>query len=201
MSEVTNEWVINSGSGFKRHVWPQGRFKCVLNEVKQIKTRRGERYCDPEKGQSPEDLVNRIVFTFIPIEESALVDVSPAEIAELSAMYNPSFGEGAKLPGFLAQLSINGVVPEFNQDAAAFRNWCHQHIGYEYLVSHMPNKAKTRSDVVSIAFLGKGEVQEAKQVVAAKPSQTVVRPQVKQAVAKQMQAAADVPFPNDDIPF
>lgn len=202
MSEVTNEWVINSGSGgMRRHTWPAGRFNCVLTEVKQIMLKRGEKFCDPSKGQSPDDMLPRVVFTFIPIEESDLVDVAPAEIAQLSAMFSPSFGERAKLPGFLSQLSADGQVPEFNGNATAFKNWCNMHVGYEYSVVHKPNDAKTRSNVVSIAFLGKGEVQEAKQVVAAKPASAVVRPQVRQAVTKQMQAAADVPFPNDDIHF
>jgi hypothetical protein len=142
----------------------------------------------------------KVVFSFMPIQDKVLSLVPEGYMAEINALFSPSFGARAKLPPFLTQLSEDGVVPNFGTDGVAFKNWCFLHIGYHYAVNHAPNETKTRNVISSIAFHSKGERAqtptvktgaEAKRLAAAQPPNPI----------KPATVPAEVPFDSDDIPF
>lgn len=194
MSDNTlNEWVISGGGGMERYVFPKGRSLCALIEVKQITLPRGEKFCNPERGESPTDQMPKVVFSFMPIQDKVLSLVPEGYIAEINALFSPSFGARAKLPPFLTQLSEDGVVPNFGTDGVAFKNWCSLHIGYHYAVNHAPNETKTRNVISSIAFHSKGDRAQTPVVKTAAPKPpNPIKPAAVQA---------EVPFDNDEIPF
>lgn len=173
---LTN-WVISEGGGgMDRFVFPKGRSLCVLTEVKQITLPRGEKFCRPEKGERPEDPMPKVVFSFMPVQDKVLSLVPEGYIAEINALFTPSFGEKAKLPPFLTQLSEDGIVPVFGKDGNAFKNWCSLHIGYYYAVNHEPNPAKTRNTISSIAFHSKGDRKDTPVVKAAPKPPNPIKP-------------------------
>lgn len=207
MSDNTlNEWVISSdGGGMQRFVFPKGRSLCALIEVKQITLPRGEKFCRPEKGESPTDQMPKVVFSFMPIQDKVLSLVPEGHVAEINAIFSPSFGPKAKLPPFLTQLSEDGVVPNFGKDGVAFKNWCNMHVGFYYAVNHAPNEAKTRNVISSIAFHSKGDKALTKQVPASTSPTVKTGAEAKRLeAAKSVNVAAKTPFApgqQAEVPF
>jgi hypothetical protein len=158
-----------------------------------IEMRRGEKFCDPEKGQSPEDMLPKLIFIFRPAQEKILSQIPEDHDCEITAILSPSFGGAAKLPTFLSGMSEDGKVPDFKGNGEALKNWVRFHIGNHYAVTVEPNEAKTKNKAMSITYHSKGDNVPLKQ------SQPVSKP-----VAKKGPAVVDEvmpPMDDDDVPF
>jgi hypothetical protein len=140
----------------------------------------------------------KVIFSFMPIQDKVLSLVPEGYVAEINALFSPSFGAKAKLPPFLTQLSEDGVVPNFGSDGVAFKNWCNLHVGYHYAVNHAPNEAKTRNVISSIAFHSKGERAQS-PVVKAAPKPEPQNVKVAKPFAPGQQT--EVPWADDDVNF
>ena len=185
------EWKINlSGQGeYKQFLLPPGRYSCYFSDVAVIQIRRGEKFCDPAKGQSPDDMLDKIRFSFMPANEKVLASCPPDQVAEITALFTPSFGTRAKLPGFLSQMSEDGVVPAFSE-GEDLHKWLKNLLGCVYQVTVRPNEAKTRNQLVSVAFHSRPKVEDT-------PKQAPKTPRKAQEAPKQ--EALDVPFAEDDL--
>lgn len=176
-----NEWNINLGGGaYSQWVLPAAKYKATFVEATLIQIRRGEKFCDPKKGHSPEDLLDKIRFSFLPTNEKLLSQCPPEKTPEITTLMTPSFGKLAKLPAFLAGLSEDGQVPKF-KTGEDLHTWIKSHYGNLYAVTVKPNETGTRNTIVQVSFLEKG-----------KDLPPIVAPQAKQEALE---------IPEDDIPF
>lgn len=211
--QSSNTWdfpMDGSGGAGKfpdHHILKPGRYNTVLVSVDHISIKRGEKYCNPEYGQTPEDLVPKIKFSFLPTSEQVLASCPHEKICEISSMFTPSFNAKAKLPPFLAQLSADGVVPVF-AEAKALKAWLMAHCGHEYILGVKPTDNGRYNYITSIAYKGPGDTKGVTAVpegmVGAKQSPTApARHFFIDALPVQGSAATheQVPFDDDDIPF
>ena len=192
------EWKINMSEKktHNQHVLKQARYKCLLTDVSWLEIKRGDKFCDPTqiyratgKPQSPEDLMPKIRFSFQPTNEKILAEIPEGHTCEISVLCSPSFGQKAKLPGLLAAISRDGVVPYF-PDGDTLRAWLLGHIGCEYAVASKPNETNTRNTLVAASYIGEGERVNQPQ------SQAAADKQVEDIVGTLPDSLGD-----DDLPF
>jgi hypothetical protein len=114
--------------------------------------RRGEKFCDPKRGESPDDLLPKLALRFKPIDPRVTEKIPEDHECDIGFIFNVAFGPKAKLPPFLTSFSKDGNVPKFTGGQGLY-NWLNQHLDHVYLVGHKPNDAGDRNYGTSIAWV------------------------------------------------
>lgn len=137
-----------------RLVLKKGRTECTFEFHEGGHVRRGERFCDASKGESPEDQVPKLFFRFYPCDPKITSRIPDDKLCEIGFMLTPSFGKKARLPKFLQSLSKDGLVPDFKGSGDALKKWLNSHLGHRYMVDHEPSGDNTRNYGVALAYKG-----------------------------------------------
>lgn len=135
---IDQRWKLATYADKNRKVIPAGKYLCLLDTIRQIRTNINPKYWDIEKrGPMPEDGKEfKLLFAFRPIE----VRLSDDEECFISKMVRPSSFERSSCYKLLAQMSPTGTVPpEIAARSDKYQQWALAFIGSPFWVMNSPS--------------------------------------------------------------
>lgn len=157
---IDQRWKLNTYAEYAKKQLPAGKYLCMLDSIKQIRTKINPKFWDVEKkGPMPEDGREfKLAFVFRPLE----IKTEPDEVCEITKMVRPSSFDRSSCYKLLAQMSPTGnVPPEIAARSDKYQQWAMAMIGSPFWVMSTPSDNGQYNNLVSVMPADDSEITKA----------------------------------------